>query len=60
VPRYGHHCQIKYRWFMDYGADVWFKGRSYAYVFRRTSPDSYRSGFGCRIGKGLNTHHLQR
>ena len=29
---YGHHSQINPGWFMDYGADVLVKGRSYAYV----------------------------
>ena len=36
---YGHHAQINANWFEDYGADLRFGGRNYAYVPGRFTTD---------------------
>jgi len=39
LPPYGHHAQINANWFEDYGADLLFAGRNYAYVPGRFTTD---------------------
>jgi len=57
---YGHHSQVNANWFEDYGADLVWGGRSYAYVPGEFTTDMPAGDVYVEIFKGFEYEPLRR
>jgi hypothetical protein len=53
IAPYGHHAQVNPNWFEDYGADVVYQGRNFAYVQGRFTTDLPVGDVYVEIWKGF-------
>ncbi len=60
IAPYGHHSQVNANWFEDYGADVVFGGRQYAYVHGEFTTDLPVGDLFVEINKGFEYMPVRR
>lgn len=60
IAPHGHHAQVNANWFEDYGADVVFGGRSYAYVHGEFTTDLPVGNLFVEINKGFEYQPVRR
>ncbi len=60
IAPYGHHEQVNANWFEDYGADVVFGGRNYAYVSGEFTTDMPVGDVYVEINKGYEYQPVRK
>jgi len=60
IAPYGHHAQVNPNWFEDYGADLQFGGRNYAYVPGEFTTDMPVGDLYVEIQKGFEYEPVRR